>query len=44
MMRAGIVSEADVERWERRFEEFDAADERPTLFVPLFSAWGRRPG
>ncbi len=43
MRRAGVVSAADVERWERRFEEFDAADERPTLFIPLFAAWGRRP-
>jgi SAM-dependent methyltransferase len=44
MMRAGVVSEADVERWERRLGELDAAPQRPTLFVPLFAAWGSRPG
>jgi hypothetical protein len=41
MLAAGIVSTADLDRWER---ELDAVTDRPTLFMPLFIAVGRTPG
>ncbi len=34
----------DVERWAAAFDRVDRADERPTVFAPLFFAFGRRPG
>jgi SAM-dependent methyltransferase len=46
--RDALVADAlatadDVERWAAAFETADRAEERPTLFVPLFFAFGRRP-
>lgn len=42
MLAAGQVTEADLSRWETAFELSDAAPERPNMFVPQFSATGRR--
>ena len=43
MVRAGVASEADVARWQAAFERIDASADRPTLFLPIFTAAGRRP-
>jgi SAM-dependent methyltransferase len=43
MLAAGVVTEADVQRWDRAFREIEAAPVRPTVFSPLFTAVGRRP-
>lgn len=42
MLAAGIVTSADLQRWDRAIEDLDAAADRPTLFLPLFIALGRR--
>jgi SAM-dependent methyltransferase len=39
----GLATLDDVERWSSAFERTDRADRRPTLFAPLFFAFGRRP-
>jgi hypothetical protein len=44
MLEAGVLTEADVERWRATFEEIDRWDQRPWLFVPMFVAVGRVPG
>jgi SAM-dependent methyltransferase len=43
MLAAGVVTAADVQRWDRAFREVEAAPVRPTVFNPLFTAVGRRP-
>jgi SAM-dependent methyltransferase len=43
MLAAGVVTEADVERWDRAFREIEAAPVPPTVFAPFFTAVGRRP-
>ena len=43
MVTAGVATDADVRRWERVFQEAEAAPVRPTLFAPMFTAVGRRP-
>jgi hypothetical protein len=35
------VTEADVDRWERELSAVDAKAERPTGFMPIFTAIGR---
>jgi SAM-dependent methyltransferase len=44
MVEAGVLAEADVERWRAAFDELDRWEERPWLFVPMFVAVGRVPG
>ena len=43
MVAAGVVTQADVERWGRELAELDAGSERSTVFMPLFTAIGRAP-
>ena len=43
MLAAGVATEADVRRWDRAFQQMDAAPVRPTFFAPMFTAVGRRP-
>jgi SAM-dependent methyltransferase len=43
MLAAGIVTTADLQRWERAMDELDAAADRPTLFMPVFLGLGRAP-
>jgi hypothetical protein len=43
MVTAGVATEDDVRRWERAFQELEAAPVRPTFFAPFFTALGRRP-
>jgi len=43
MLAAGVVTEADVRRWDRAFRELEAAPVAPTVFAPFFVAVGRRP-
>ena len=40
---AGLATDADIERWSAAFERIDRLETRPTMFVPLFLAVGRRP-
>ena len=42
MVAAGFATPDDVERWGAAYAEADAMTERPTLFVPGFTAIGRR--
>jgi SAM-dependent methyltransferase len=44
MVVAGVATEEDVRRWERAFQELEAAPVPPTVFAPFFAAVGRRPG
>jgi len=39
---AGLATSDDIDRWSAAFERFDRAEERPTMFVPVFVAFGRR--
>lgn len=41
MLAAGIVTTADLDRWDQAIEDLDTAPTRPTLFMPLFTALGR---
>jgi SAM-dependent methyltransferase len=43
MVTAGVASEDDVRRWDLAFQEVQAAPVAPTIFVPVFTAVGRRP-
>ena len=43
MVAAGVATEDDVRRWDRAFQEVEAAPVRPTVFAPFFIAVGRRP-
>lgn len=44
LVAEGFATAEDLARWAAAFERQDLAAERPTLFAPLFSAVGRRPG
>jgi SAM-dependent methyltransferase len=41
MLAAGVVTAADLERWERELAALDASPDRPTGFMPIFTAIGR---
>ncbi len=43
LLAAGLATQDDVERWSAAFERLDGATTRPTMFTPLFFAFGRRP-
>jgi SAM-dependent methyltransferase len=43
MVAAGVATEDDVRRWDRAFREVQAAPVPATVFVPSFTAVGRRP-
>lgn len=43
LVAAGLATPDDVARWEAAFDRADRMTERPTLFVILFFAIGRRP-
>jgi SAM-dependent methyltransferase len=43
MLADGIVTEADLARWDAAFARADATDVRPTIFAPSFVAIGQRP-
>jgi SAM-dependent methyltransferase len=42
MAAAGLATAADIERWRAALERMDRAERRPTLFAPVFFAFGRR--
>jgi FkbM family methyltransferase len=44
MLQAGLIDQTDIERWQAEFERFDRGEVNVTLFLPLFSAWGRKAG
>jgi len=43
MVAAGFATEDEVAAWGTAFETLDACPDRPTLFLPGFTAVGRRP-
>jgi SAM-dependent methyltransferase len=43
MVAAGLATADDVARWKVALERYDAMVERPTMFVPQFTAIGQRP-
>jgi SAM-dependent methyltransferase len=43
MVAAGVATEDDVRRWDRAFQDVEAAPVPPTVFAPFFTAVGRRP-
>lgn len=43
MLEAGVITQADVDRWEAAFERQDAAEVRPRVFASQWIAIGRRP-
>ena len=43
LVEAGLATSDDVARWQAAFDRVDRMTERPTLFVALFFATGRRP-
>jgi SAM-dependent methyltransferase len=43
MVANGIASNEDVQRWDAALERTDAAELRPTLFIPTFFAIGFKP-
>jgi hypothetical protein len=44
MLAAGVVTPADLERWDRELTELDRRPDRPTGFMPIFTAIGRVRG
>lgn len=43
LVAAGLATPDDIARWTAAFERADGEPLRPTMFVPLFFAFGRRP-
>lgn len=43
LLAAGLAGPDDISRWEAAFLRSDELEPRPRVFVPMFSAWGRRP-
>lgn len=43
LVASGLATADDVARWDAAYVRADALPERPTVFVPLFCAIGRRP-
>lgn len=43
LVAAGLAGPDDIARWDAAFLRTDGLDPRPRVFVPMFSAWGRRP-
>lgn len=43
LVEAGLADAVDLARWEAAFSRVDGMSPRPTLFAPLFFAFGRRP-
>lgn len=43
MLEAGVVTDADVARWEAAFSRQDQQSVRPRIFAPQWTAIGRRP-
>jgi len=43
LVASGLATGEDVARWEAAFVRADGLEPRPTVFVPMFCAFGRRP-
>ena len=43
LVASGLATPDDVARWDAAFVRADGMQERPTVFVPMFCAFGRRP-
>lgn len=44
LVEAGLATADELARWKEALDRRDASPDRPTMFVPLFFALGRRPG
>lgn len=44
MVAAGLADGDDIARWDAAFARADALAERPTMFAPVFLAYGRKNG
>jgi SAM-dependent methyltransferase len=44
MVASGAATRSDIARWAEAYDRLDAAETRPTQFVPMFAAIGRRQG
>ena len=43
MRAAGFATDEDIARWDRAATQADRAEQRPVIFMPTFTAIGRRP-
>ncbi|HEV2760787.1 MAG TPA: methyltransferase domain-containing protein [Acidimicrobiales bacterium] len=43
ILAAGLATDSDIERWSAAFDRMDRSETRPTMFMPLFFGYGRRP-
>lgn len=43
VVAAGVATRDDVARWQPALESLDGQEGRPVVFVPFFTATGRRP-
>lgn len=43
MRDAGLISDADIASWQAEFERLDRGGPAPTLFIPTFTAFARKP-
>ena len=43
LVAEGLASQADLDRWSAAFARLDLMATRPTMFVPLFMAFGQKP-
>ena len=43
LVASGLATPDDLACWEAAFVRTDGMEERPTIFLPLFCAIGRRP-
>ncbi|MDP9071631.1 MAG: hypothetical protein M3N68_10220 [Actinomycetota bacterium] len=43
LVAGGLATADDIDRWRSALERLDIAADRPTVFAPLFFAFGRRP-
>ncbi len=44
MLSAGVIDGGDIARWQQGFDRLDRGELNLTMFMPTFSASGRRPG
>jgi SAM-dependent methyltransferase len=43
MVDAGVITAADIARWDAAYDRMDRSPRRPWMFMPIYLAIGRRP-
>lgn len=43
LLAAGLIDSHDISRWEAEFERLDRNERRLTMFLPMFTAFARKP-